>query len=128
LKDENTKQQVLANTRTKILMATDFPQEVAELAGTIYQIESSIQHEDGDVTGKGSARVQHAYKVDMNEAAQQQAGEAFVIRQRHTAKIQVQQIGPVEQIPPQEPQRRSVQEEAPAKTAAEKKKKRPPRL
>lgn len=128
LEDLNTRQQVLANTRTKILMATDFPQEVAELAGTIYQIESSIQHEDGDVTGKGSARVQHAYKVDMNEAAQQQAGEAFVIRQRHTAKIQVQQIGPVEQIPSQEPQRRSVQEEAPKKAPAKKKKKRPPRL
>jgi hypothetical protein len=128
LKDDNTKQQVLANTRTKILMGTDFPQEVAELAGTIYQIESSIQHEDGDVRGKGSARVQHAFKVKPNEAGMQWSGEPYVIRQRHAVKMQVQQIGPVEQIAPQEPQRRSVQEEAPAKAAAEKKKKRLPRL
>ena len=122
LKDLDTRQQVLANTRTKILMSTDFPQEVAELAGTIYQIESSIQHEDGDVTGKGSARVQHAYKVNMNEAAKQLPGEGFVIRQRHTVKIQVRQIGDVIQIPPQEPQQRVVREEPPPK------KEPPPRL
>jgi Cdc6-like AAA superfamily ATPase len=122
LEDENTRQQVLANTRTKILMATDLPEEVAELAGTVFQIESSIQHEDGDMTGMGSARVQHAFKIQPNEAAQQQAGEAFVFRQRHMAKIQVQRIESPEEAPLQEPQYRSV-EEAPAK-----KKSPPPRL
>lgn len=119
LKDENTRQQVLANTRTKLLMGTEKPQEVAELAGTVYQIESSIQHEDGDITGKGSARVQHAYKVDMNEAGMQQAGEAFVIRQRHTAKVKVQRIGAVEQIAPQAPQQRQPPAEEPAEAPAE---------
>ena len=123
LKDENTRQQVLANTRTKILMATDLPEEVAELAGTIFQIESSIQHEDGDVTGKGSARVQHAFKIKPNEVAQQQPGEAFVFRQRHAAKIQVQRIESPDPVLPQEPQYRLVEEEAPAE-----KKKPPPRL
>ena len=122
LEDENTRQQVLANTRTKILMATDLPEEVAELAGTVFQIESSIQHEDGEMTGMGSARVQHAFKIQPNEAAQQQAGEAFVFRQRHMAKIQVQRIKSPEEAPLQEPQYRLV-EEAPAK-----KKSPPPRL
>ena len=123
LKDENTRQQVLANTRTKILMATDLPAEVAELAGTIFQIESSIQHEDGDVTGKGSARVQHAFKIKPNEVARQQPGEAFVFRQRYAAKIQVQRIESPDPVLPQEPQYRVVEEEAPAE-----KKKPPPRL
>ena len=123
LKDETTRQQVLANTRTKILMATDLPAEVAELAGTIFQIESSIQHEDGDVTGKGSARVQHAFKIKPNEVARQQPGEAFVFRQRYAAKIQVQRIESPDPVLPQEPQYRVVEEEAPAE-----KKKPPPRL
>ena len=38
LKDEQTKKLVLANTRTKILMATEFPEELAELAGTILRL------------------------------------------------------------------------------------------
>jgi hypothetical protein len=89
LKDETTKKLVLANTRTKLLMATDFPEDVAILAGTFYQIEASIQQQDGGMTGLGSARVQHAFKVDMNEVAQLQPGEAFLIRQRHAAKFKI---------------------------------------
>ena len=57
--------------------------------------------------------MQHAYKVDMNEAGKQQAGEAFVIRQRHTAKIKVQQIEPLPPVAPQEPERRTVEEAPP---------------
>src|SRR5207253_2892166 len=79
LGDETTRRLILANSRTKILMATDFPEEVASLAGTIYQLESSIQHESGQATGLGSARVQHTFKIDMNEAARLQTGEAFII-------------------------------------------------
>jgi Cdc6-like AAA superfamily ATPase len=104
LKDDATKRLVLANTRTKILMASDFPEEVGELAGTIYRIESSMQHSDGEITGTGSARVQHAFKVDMNEAAKLKPGEAFVIRQRHAAKVMVRAIGEVEPFEAQEPE------------------------
>ncbi len=95
LGEEQVRRMILANTRTKLLMATDFPEEVAELAGTIYQIEASIQHQDGEATGMGSARVQHAFRVDMNEAGRLQAGEAFLIRQRHAAKLRVKQIGKI---------------------------------
>lgn len=89
LGNERTTQLILANTRTKILMASDFPEQLAKLAGTIYQIEASIQHLEGDPTGVGSARVQHTYRVDLNEAARLQAGEAFVIRQRHAVKVKI---------------------------------------
>ncbi len=101
LKDETTKKLVLANTRTKLLMATDFPEDVATLAGTFYQIEASIQQQDGGMTGLGSARIQHAFKVDMNEVAQLQPGEAFLIRQRHAAKIKIKAVDTVTPIPPQ---------------------------
>jgi Cdc6-like AAA superfamily ATPase len=125
LKDDATKRLVLANTRTKILMASDFPEEVGELAGTIYRIESSMQHEDGEITGTGSARVQHAFKVDMNEAAKLKPGEAFVIRQRHAAKVMVRAIGEVAPFEAQEPQvrERTTQTSEPRET-----KRRPPRL
>lgn len=93
LKDEPTKRLVLANTRTKLLMATDYPEDVGTLAGTILQLESSVQHKEGDPTGMGSARVQHSFKVDMNEVARLQPGEAFLIRQRHAAKLKVRAIG-----------------------------------
>jgi len=94
-KDEQTKRLILANTRTKLLMASDFPEEVAQLAGTIYQIEASIQHEEGLATGMGSARVQHAFRVDMNEAAQLLPGETFLIRQRNAVKVRIKSIGTI---------------------------------
>ena len=125
LKDDATKPLVLANTRTKILMASDFPEEVGELAGTIYRIESSMQHEDGEITGTGSARVQHAFKVDMNEAAKLKPGEAFVIRQRHAAKVMVRAIEEVEPIAAQEPEVRRRVEAIREPSARHK---RPPRL
>ena len=114
LKDEQTKKNVLANTRTKLLMATDFPQEIGELAGTYYQVESSFQHSDGDITGVGSARIQHAFKIDMNEAAQLRPGEAFLIRQRYTAKIKVKAIGKLNHIPEQTEEKRTVNRAAEA--------------
>ncbi len=106
LKDEQTKKLVLANTRTKLLMASEFPEDVAQLAGTNYQIESSMQHQDGDATGLGSARIQHAFKVDMNEAAKLRPGEAFLIRQRHVAKIKVRRIDSINHIESQVEEKR----------------------
>lgn len=86
---------ILANTRTKLLLATDFPEEVARLAGTIYQLEASIQHHLGDATGMGSARMQQTFRVDMTESARLQPGEAFLIRQRYSTKLRIRQVGTV---------------------------------
>ncbi len=93
---------ILSNTRTKILMASDYPEEVAQLAGTIYQVESSVQHDSGEATGMGSARVQHAFKVDMNEAARLQPGEGFIIRQRYAAKLRISRVTNVPPAPEEE--------------------------
>lgn len=92
LGEENERRLIMANTRTKLLMATDFPEEVAQLAGTMYGIEASIQHQDGEATGAGSARVQHQFRVDMNETARLKGGEAFLIRQRYAAKLRVKRV------------------------------------
>lgn len=107
LKDEQTKKLVLANTRTKILMATEFPEEMAELAGTILRLEHSIQYQEGEVTGRGSSRVQHQFAIDPNEVAKLRPGEAFIIRQRHHAKIKVRAI---EQVPHIEEQKEEMRQ------------------
>ena len=108
LRDPRIERLVLANTRTKILMATDFPEEVATLAGTVYRVESSIQHQDGQATGMGSSRVQHNFRVDMNEVAGLKPGEAFIIRQRLASKFLVRPIGDVELIAEQPEMQRNL--------------------
>lgn len=128
LKDEQTKKLVLANTRTKILMATEFPEEMAELAGTMLRLENSIQFEEGEVTGKGSARIQHQFAVDPNEVAKLKPGEAFLIRQRHHAKIKVRAIGDISHIEDQEEEVRQKQVPTPAKPEEQKQKKKAKRL
>lgn len=84
------------------------PEEVATLAGTIYQIESSFQHREGEQTGLGTSRVQHAFKIDMNEVAKLNPGEAFVIRQRDAAKIRVKPVESIPSAPDQMPQVRDI--------------------
>ena len=128
LKDEQTKKLVLANTRTKILMATEFPEEMAELAGTMLRLENSIQFEEGEVTGRGSARIQHQFAVDPNEVAKLKPGEAFLIRQRHHAKIKVRAIGDIPHIEDQEEEVRQKQVPTPAKPEEQKQKKKAKRL
>jgi hypothetical protein len=91
-KEEQQRQLILANTRTKLLMATDFPEDVAQLAGTKLQIEAGLQLDEGQATGMGTARVQHTFRVDMNEVGQLQPGEGFLIRQRHAVKFRVKEV------------------------------------
>jgi Cdc6-like AAA superfamily ATPase len=97
LGEENIRNLILANTRTKFLMATDRPEEIATLAGTVFQVETSVQHEEGVATGMGSARPQHTFKVDPNEVARLLPGQGFLIRQRYAVKVQVSRV---EGIPP----------------------------
>lgn len=97
--DETERRLVLANTRTKLLMATDFPEEVASLAGTILRIESSIQHEERRATGMGSGRIQDAFRISMNEVPALSPGEAYLIRARRAAKLRVAPIGEIPEAP-----------------------------
>jgi Cdc6-like AAA superfamily ATPase len=99
LGDPLTARLILSNTRTKILMATDYPEEIAMLAGTIKQIEASMQHNEGEATGMGSAREQDAFRVPMNDVARLLPGEAFVIRSRSAAKVRVSQVTNVPDVP-----------------------------
>lgn len=101
LGDPDTRQQILALCGTKLLMTTDFPEEVGSLAGTRFEIENSLKHERGQATGEGTARAQHTFKVDPNAAAQLQVGEGFLIRQRFACKLRIERVEPVPPAPPE---------------------------
>lgn len=83
---------ILANTKTKILMATDFPEDVGQIAGTQEILEHSYQHDEGQVTGVGTSRLQHQYAVPLNDVARLMPGEAFVIRQRYSSRVQFRMV------------------------------------
>jgi hypothetical protein len=89
LGNEYTQRRIMANTTTQILLRSLYPEKVAELAGTKYQAESSIQTEQSEATGLGSTRVQHAFRVDNNEARALAPGECFLIRGNKAAKLLV---------------------------------------
>jgi hypothetical protein len=99
LGDERSAENILGNTVTKVLMKTDFPEYVGELAGTKYQVETSYQHEEGKPTGMGSAQFQHTFKVDMNEVRRLEPGEAFIIRDNKVCKVKVAMMPKVEAAP-----------------------------
>lgn len=92
LGDEQTARQILANTLTKVLLGTDFPEELAMQGGTKVQMESSIQSDALGPTGMTSGRLQHAIKVDINRARRFQRGQAYLIRKGHTVALQFSEV------------------------------------
>lgn len=59
------------------------------IAGTRLVVESSLQHDEGQATGLGSARTQHAFKVDPNEVHALAPGMCFVIGSGRAAKVAI---------------------------------------
>lgn len=104
LKDPNTAKVVLANTLTKILMRTDFPEEMVEFAGTRFEPELSAHILDGAVGDEGSVRLQHNFKIKPNDVPKLGKGEAYVISMRYESKIKVQMVEGVMPVADQESQ------------------------
>lgn len=92
LGDLQNQRLILANTTTRILLRTDFPEEMVKLAGTELQPENSIHYTQGLPTAEGSVRFQHTFAIDPNEVARLPSGDAFVIRHRHAARIHVHPV------------------------------------
>ena len=90
--NDQTKQLVLANTKTKILMSTEFPEELVKIAGTRLQVEASVHYDDDGERDDGSARFQEAFNIHPNDVANLRKGEAFVIRNRRYAKIKCRMV------------------------------------
>lgn len=90
LGDELARERIITSTQGGwILHQVPNPDEIAELAGTKLAIEASMQVQDEEVTGAGSAREQHQRRVPSQAVRRLQPGECFVIRQGSAARFQV---------------------------------------
>lgn len=119
LGDEQMSEEILSDTITTMLLNTKFPEKIVETAGTKWQVEGSLQHEEGALTGMGSARFQHAFKIDPNEVRQLPSGKGFVFRYGRQSKVSFAMLGqdeiptntPPEVIPQQERKQQSPDEQ-----------------
>lgn len=100
--------QIVANCTTRLLMRTDYPEEMTLLAGTKLHVEGSIQRGPDGPTGMGSDRIQHTLKIDPNAVRKAARGKAWVYRMGYTIEVQVspvqltpEEIDAVAQIPVQ---------------------------
>jgi hypothetical protein len=92
LGNEITQRRIMSNCNTHILLRSMYPEKVAELAGTTYAIESSVQYDEGSATGLGSSRVQHQFRVKPDVARSLSVGEGFIIRKNKAARLLVTQV------------------------------------
>jgi hypothetical protein len=87
--DAGEAERILGSAQTVILHRVATPEAIVELAGTRRSLEYSSHFELDGATGAGSARLQHAFKVDPNHVRALPTGEAFVIRRGKAMRIRV---------------------------------------
>ena len=90
--NDEEKQNLLANATTQIMMRTDFPEYLGKMAGTVQQIEASTQLKENEETGMGSARVQDAFKISMNNPPRLKPGQGYLMRHRRAYKFRTDRI------------------------------------
>lgn len=86
------RERLLSSIQTKILMKTDTPELVGEMAGTRKSAHLTYQTDEVDMTGKGSIRLEDERKVDLNAVRQFPPGRAYLIRSGMGAIIQFPQL------------------------------------
>jgi type IV secretory pathway TraG/TraD family ATPase VirD4 len=104
LGDELLQKKITSNTRTMILMNTTYPEMIAMLAGTHFQVEASVQMIENEPSGVTSGRVQHTFNVTPNAVRSLPAGGAFIIRNNAAAKIQVSRVTDIPSAPAEQPE------------------------
>jgi hypothetical protein len=80
---------IIGSAHTILLHQVPMPEEIVKVAGTRLVMETSVQHDHGRATGPGSARLQHAFRVDPNEVRRLPVGVCFAIRAGQAATVRV---------------------------------------
>jgi hypothetical protein len=81
---------ILGSVETVVCHRVNTPEAVIALAGTRQVVEYSTQFDKATgPTGEGSARLQHAFKIDPNQVRALQPGEAFVINRGRALKARI---------------------------------------
>jgi hypothetical protein len=100
---------IIGSTQTILLHTTGIPSQLADIAGTRRVYEYSQQLDRDNLTGLGSARLQHAYRVDLDEVRRLKVGQCFAISPGRAMKLQIAPTPTLENLhqpnPPQPTQR-----------------------
>jgi len=80
---------IIGSAHTILLHSVPSPEEIVKVAGTRLVMETSVQHDQGRATGLGSARLQHAFRVDPNEVRRLPVGVCFAIRAGQAATVRI---------------------------------------
>jgi hypothetical protein len=79
LGDDDDADRLIGATGLVVLFATAEPEDVLKLAGTVRQVEIAAQLEDGALTGRGTATVRSAHRVDANVVRALAPGQAYLL-------------------------------------------------
>lgn len=99
VRERHVRERLLSSIQTKILMKTDTPEIIGELAGTYTTSHLTYQTDEVDLTGLGSLRLEEERKVNLNAVRRFPAGRAYVIRCGVGVIVQVRQIANRSSIP-----------------------------
>src|SRR5919107_1337596 len=89
---------IVGSAHTVLLHQVPAPEEIVKVAGTRLVMETSVQHDHGQATGLGSARLQHAYRVDPNHVRRLPVGVSFAIRSGQAATVRIQRAPALDHV------------------------------
>jgi hypothetical protein len=80
---------IIGSAQTILLHATAIPSQLVDVAGTRRVYEFAHQLDGDATTGLGSARLQHQYRVDLDEVRRLSVGQCFAISRGLAMKLQI---------------------------------------
>lgn len=80
---------IIGSAQTILLHATAIPSQLVDVAGTRRVYEFAHQLDGDATTGLGSARLQHQYRVDLDEVRRLKVGQCFAISRGLAMKLQI---------------------------------------
>jgi hypothetical protein len=86
---EEDRDRIVSAAASLVLFASNTPEELSKLAGSIQTTEAVLQAEDGRWTGRASVTTRARHRVDPNAVRQLQPGQAVVISGGRAERIQV---------------------------------------
>ncbi|MBE7512744.1 MAG: type IV secretion system DNA-binding domain-containing protein [Anaerolineales bacterium] len=92
VRERHIRERILSSVQTKILMKTDTPEVIGELAGTFTAPHLTYQMDEIDLTGLGSIRLEEQRKVNLNAVRRFPPGRAYVIRSGVGTIVQFRQV------------------------------------
>ena len=91
------RRKIMGHPLVKILLKSDYPEDMIELAGTVKAYEKGVQFtgDEEEATGLGTRRVQDQFLVNPNQVRKLKAGCGFAISSGNACKIQFGYMGEI---------------------------------